>query len=552
MAIYIGGSSGTPSLQTITTTPSNITGWGYVVKADTTSANLVLNVPTAVGKSGQKIEVSKVDISSNIAIIYPFTGQTINGSTSPIYLYNNGDAITLISDGANSIIISDNRSANGSTASYLRAYTQIGTNEAISIGANIKFATIEKTLGTNVSYVPATGVITLQPNITYRLRACIGYTTFSGEAGYGVWQFFDITANGYVGCQAMSQNFSRPVNESKIPIAEYTFTPSVLTTMAFRNITGGALQTNMQGHWLEIEEVSRQTTAINTVDYGYYTLNANQTISSVPVDVSFNTVVTGGIPLNTSTSAISLTAGKTYSIETGLYGVWGSAGGITVARLCDASTNTQLLNSPSISINGVDGTSYSSSSQNKFIYTPTANQTIKIRITDSSNNCVLQANRSWLSVTQVGSTGQTGVPIAQVQSAYAHFNVPWNTVITGLNNFQGARIIPLNVANQKALNNIVFDDTNDKLTINTAGVYRISFILSGFSGAGTTTIENRIKINNTIVTGTDMSHAINMRACVSSEYMATLASGDFIQFEVNASTNNIDVYAICVTVQQIS
>jgi hypothetical protein len=201
--IYIGGSSGSGSSQiqyitaTASVTSGSVTGWNYTVIVDCTANNMTVTIPTSTIASykGQNITIKRIDNSANTCVIIPSTAtESIDGIVNgKVYLYNKNDAITLLNLGTgDSKISSDNRNSVGSTASYLRAYTQLNVGQSVVANTNIVFPTVEAVQGSNISYNNSTGIITLQPNVTFRLRGFLGYVTYSNVEGYGVIQFFNI------------------------------------------------------------------------------------------------------------------------------------------------------------------------------------------------------------------------------------------------------------------------------------------------------------------------------------------------------------------------
>jgi hypothetical protein len=171
------------------------------------------------------------------------------------------------------------------------------------------------------------------------------------------------------------------------------------------------------GTKLSFEKIAGQLSATGqTVDYIQAGLSSDTTQtygSGGTRDIIFNTIASGNIPLNTTTGAFSLTAGKTYEIESQI-SVSNVTGHITFSWV-DAVTNTQIITSPNFQnqIFSVDsGFSYSSSPVNKILYTPSVDQTIKLRVdadlTSTLNTFSIQANRgTYAVIKQLGTTAIT-------------------------------------------------------------------------------------------------------------------------------------------------
>lgn len=76
------------------------------VKANATSGDAIINLPTAVGKLNDTITITKTDSSANTVQINPDGSETISGESS-ITLYYQYQSAVLISDGANWFVLSE-------------------------------------------------------------------------------------------------------------------------------------------------------------------------------------------------------------------------------------------------------------------------------------------------------------------------------------------------------------------------------------------------------------------------------------------------------------
>ena len=73
---------------------------GDFVIVDSTSGNITITLPTAVGIETAIIDISKEDSSTNTVIIQPDGAETINGNATLTIQFQNSNA-TLFSDGSN-------------------------------------------------------------------------------------------------------------------------------------------------------------------------------------------------------------------------------------------------------------------------------------------------------------------------------------------------------------------------------------------------------------------------------------------------------------------
>lgn len=152
-----------------------------------------------------------------------------------------------------------------------------------------------------------------------------------------------------------------------------------------------------------------------TVDTLYVTRSAsNQTIPSgtwSSKDIIFNSVGSGNIPYDTTTGIATLSAGKTYNIRSGLN--WSAAALYAIQwQLVDAVSNIALGASVEQG-QPASGTNNASLGILDYTYTPSANQTVKIRMTSGCNMQSGEYLRSdlntYMSITQVGSSALMGI-----------------------------------------------------------------------------------------------------------------------------------------------
>lgn len=401
------GGSNVLSIQTIISDKTLSTWEAYnFYPVDSTANNITVTLPASTPTNiGRSICIKKINNSNNFVKIVASGTDLLEGTLGgAIYLYNKGDSVTLCSVNGDSKIINDSRNSVGSSMSYLKAYTQLNVSQSIGLNANIVFPAVEATQGSNISYDYTTGIVTLTPNVTYRLRGFLGYVNYSAQEGYGVLQFYNITTNQPVGCQATLVNVNRNINESKTPMAEYTFTPNVQTQMALRLVSGTTGLSTIQGNWLEVEEISRQATVINVLDYASL-LKSTSTSAAGATDIIFDKY-TGNMVYDPSTGLLTLAAGKTYLIQAGMRQT--ASGMASDYKVCDTSNNP-------INANAI-GAANANTSQGdniiSFYHNPPLNTQIKLRNTAGSGT--LGSGQQWMTVTQVGSSAVSNVPLSMV------------------------------------------------------------------------------------------------------------------------------------------
>jgi len=131
----------------------------------------------------------------------------------------------------------------------------------------------------------------------------------------------------------------------------------------------------------------------------------------INTDIIFDTqIYANGIAYNTSTGVFTLTGGKTYELFANIN--WGTfsdlSGGYLLYQWVDATSNTSLVASGSVAglsepINR--NTNESTNTSLKLVYTPTANQSVKLRVYAGSGTATARGTiGSYASITQLGST----------------------------------------------------------------------------------------------------------------------------------------------------
>jgi hypothetical protein len=125
-------------------------------------------------------------------------------------------------------------------------------------------------------------------------------------------------------------------------------------------------------------------------------ITSDQTSMGVGNDIIFNSsVVSSGISLNTSTGVFTLTANKTYKLfaELSFSNFSDLANGYIIYDWVDATTNTRLDTSGVSAGVGEHinrNTNEFNATSTTLIYTPTTNQTIKVRIVEAAGTVIVR------------------------------------------------------------------------------------------------------------------------------------------------------------------
>jgi hypothetical protein len=170
----------------------------------------------------------------------------------------------------------------------------------------------------------------------------------------------------------------------------------------------GQLHTNKQGNTFIYQDGGWVLlTAGSGLAGGDYSMAIKTTSQTIPAntvaDILFQNV-TGNIPFNAATGVWTLNAGVTYELEAALGSIATDASTVGY-RFVDAVTNIALPTSTDpFGLPVTNTTAFVSNPTVKCIYTPTSNQTIKLR--HSQRNVETQyfgsASNSYVSITQLG------------------------------------------------------------------------------------------------------------------------------------------------------
>lgn len=142
-----------------------------------------------------------------------------------------------------------------------------------------------------------------------------------------------------------------------------------------------------------------------TVDYVSTSLSSSYASVGGGYDIVLQQKNGGNIPYNSSTGVYTLSANKTYMMQAQLRVNTGSpTNAYLVYTWVDATTNTPLVsNSEALNSSNTSGAGFGSKEVVQMIYTPTTNQTIKLRATDSSSGTQTIVLGTAV-ITQIGSS----------------------------------------------------------------------------------------------------------------------------------------------------
>jgi hypothetical protein len=195
-------------------------------------------------------------------------------------------------------------------------------------------------------------------------------------------------------------------------------------------------------------------------------------------DVTIPSLSSGNIPL--ASNLFTLTAGKTYRLDAQL-ACSGAAGFITYTWM--DSSNTLLPNANDGFCDPSPSSDSGNDAMSSVVYTPSVTTQVKVRVS-SSNTATALAARSYVTITQIGTTAMTGVTMSYLTAALANnsldnagFTQTWSWNSLGANN--GLVLSSSDAAGTGAL----FGVTSSTAGATTNGVIRFNL-----TGAGTRSV----------------------------------------------------------------
>jgi hypothetical protein len=233
--------------------------------------------------------------------------------------------------------------------------------------------------------------------------------------------------------------------------------------------------------------VNGQPTTYGVVNPDYINagrITSDQTGAGQGSDIIFNgSIVSSGISLNTSTGVFTLTAGKTYQLfaELSFSNFSDTANGYEIYDWVDATTNTRL------STTGVGAgigeainrnTNEFNATSTTLIYTPTTNQTVKVRIVEAAGTVTVRANIGTKAIIQqINPTiAVQATATGTVAKNYAKY------VRTASQSVSANSVIICNVLENTSGTAVSVNTSTGQVTL-TAGTYRLRGTVGSIAGA---------------------------------------------------------------------
>jgi len=406
---------------------SNVTQLGYITSASlsgyatntqlgtyATNAQLGSYATNAqLASYATNAQLTSYATTTNVALkanVVDLTTANVTENTNQ-YFTNARTIAAITNTTLSNLTVSGNITLNGqpTTYGYVNGSYLFALNNADqSVGQNgaVNFQTTSASNGSLITKT-SNSQITLASGNSYKLRAVIG--RLQSSSTWAQFRWYDVTNSAYVGSEGFSEvvNSTGAIGSTNVPTAYVT--PSVNTTYELRQTTVNTITVNAYAS-MEVEQINPtiavQATATGTVATNYIATTrtgTNQTITTGGTDIVLNTTDKSSgssVTYNTSTGVYTLTAGTTYELS--FTPSWNyPSGGSSYIQYdwVDATTNTSL-DSDSGSFCTAYAYTYTFASHNhniisKLVYTPSTNQTVKIRATGTNNTgAVLTAGSS--------------------------------------------------------------------------------------------------------------------------------------------------------------
>lgn len=163
-----------------------------------------------------------------------------------------------------------------------------------------------------------------------------------------------------------------------------------------------------------------------SVDYVSTSLNSNITGVGSNTDIKLQQLNGGNIPYNPSTGVYSLSANKTYILQAQLRVSTASTSAAYLAYTwVDAVSNVELIiNSEALSSSNTSGAGFGSKDIVQIIYTPTSNQTVKLRSITSVGTQTI-----WLGTASIIQIGSSAIVNPWILSGNNSYNTTGNVGI---------------------------------------------------------------------------------------------------------------------------
>ncbi|HYF05017.1 MAG TPA: tail fiber domain-containing protein [Patescibacteria group bacterium] len=317
--------------------------------------------------------------------------------------------------------------SNNVAPSYI--YNRASAVQVVSANeTRLNIDTTDAVFGGDITFNSTNRQWMLKAGKTYKLYVTVPYDTGDHD-----FQWFDVTANAYMGT-LQSKSSNSAVGETSSFFTLYT--PTVDSTVELRARTTSTSGTigfvsgsrNLNPQTI-IEVVAGYAPVVGQItDYIYLRKSTNQANIANNTDVTFQTKVAGNMNYSLSpTSYVTLKAGKTYRLEAGFDFAGednGTADDVTI-EIVDLNNvtlpNQTNANAYTNSSYGTGGTNPEASLQRvspitTFVYTPTVDTNIKLQ-TVSVSGGTIDVVAGYLMVTQLGSTYATSFDFGLLSGA---------------------------------------------------------------------------------------------------------------------------------------
>jgi hypothetical protein len=232
---------------------------------------------------------------------------------------------------------------------------------------------------------------------------------------------------------------------------------NVATLLASGTVSSNVITTgNIAGNYF-IGNGSQLTGIFGTEDYLQAGRSGDVLLVGLGSDFVFNSVTaqsgTSQISVNTTTGVVSLKAGVTYNLTASpsFYQFSDTTGGFVVYTWVDAVTNTPLV--PNSSGAGTPGTLTTAQANQlavSVVYTPSTNQTVKVRVTQALGTATFRGNFSILTVEQIGVSAGT--------TSFTNLTVSGN-ITSGNVNTPAGQLLPATITTPTAGQILAYNGT---------------------------------------------------------------------------------------------
>jgi hypothetical protein len=378
-------------------------------------------IGTTTPDASAKLDVSATNkgfLPPRVTLTSGTDNTTIPSPATGLLVYNTGNNAGLVAgyyywNGTSWATIAT-ASGSGVSASILRG-SRSAAQTGLTNGGNVIFTQVDNVAGQEMSLNTLTGQITLAAGRTYRLLAQVpNYQTSAAETRTQ-FAWYNETTSAYIGSSSNAYTPSSGASYGATGgLSEAIITTTISTVVSYRisqlsntNQLGGNADFTSNGAypWFEAQVISGNT-AVNGQSVDYVSTSLSNSYSNVGsgYDIVLQQLNGGNIPYNTSTGVYTLTANKTYMMQAQLRVNTASVGNAYLQYTwVDATTNTPLVsNSEALSASSSSGAGYGSKEVVQIIYTPTTNQTIKLRSTGTTGTQSIVMGSAV--ITQIGSS----------------------------------------------------------------------------------------------------------------------------------------------------